>query len=106
MQGGSQNGLGEYATIHITPESEFSYVSFETNVGTENYMDLVHKVVETFKPGKMIITFYATRNSKAVRFHEDIKKCRKIDTYQRNDIQFCSFQDCDMTYAHFCKPFF
>ena len=53
--------MGDYATIHITPEPEFSYVSFETNIATGNYMDLVTKVVDTFKPGKLIVTFYATR---------------------------------------------
>ena len=55
-----------------------------------------------------------------------MKECRQIDDFRRNDIQFCSFQvgtqlfdynfkcvlylqyfqDCDMTYAHFCKPNF
>jgi len=102
----NEGGVGDYATIHITPEPEFSYVSFETNIATENYMDLVIKVVDTFKPSKLIVTFYATRNSKAVKFHEEMKACRKIDDFRRNDIQFCSFQDCDMTYAHFCKPNF
>lgn len=57
----NNEGVGEYATIHITPEPEFSYVSFETNIATENYMDLVIKVVDTFKPNKLIVTFYATR---------------------------------------------
>ena len=53
--------MGDYATIHVTPEPEFSYVSFETNIATGNYMDLVTKVVDTFKPSKLIVTFYATR---------------------------------------------
>ena len=59
--GGYNGGVGDYATIHITPEPEFSYISFETNIATENYMDLVIKVVDTFKPNKLIVTFYATR---------------------------------------------
>ena len=54
-------GVGDYATIHVTPEKEFSYVSFETNIATQSYMELVLRVVATFKPGKFIITFYATR---------------------------------------------
>ena len=53
--------MGDYATIHITPEKAFSYVSFETNVPNESYMDLVIQVINTFLPGKFIITFYATR---------------------------------------------
>ena len=54
-------GLGEYATIHVTPEVAFSYVSFETNRLVENYMELIENVVKTFKPGKLMVTFYATR---------------------------------------------
>ena len=54
-------GLGDYATIHVTPEVAFSYVSFETNRLVENYMELIENVVNTFKPGKLMVTFYATR---------------------------------------------
>jgi len=99
-------GLGEYATIHVTPEVAFSYVSFETNRLVENYMELIENVVKTFKPGKLMVTFYATRTSPAINFHEDLKNCNKVNEFRRNDVQFCSFQDCDMTYAHFCKPIF
>jgi hypothetical protein len=37
------SGLGEYVTIHITPEPEFSYVSFESNVPATSYLDIVHR---------------------------------------------------------------
>ena len=58
--------MGEYATIHITPEMAFSYVSFETNIPSKSYMDLVIQVINTFLPGKFIITFYATRVSNVI----------------------------------------
>jgi len=102
-EGSSDSGMGDYATIHITPEKAFSYVSFETNVPNDSYMDLVIKVINTFLPGKFIITFYATRTSVAASFHQELKKCLRMDDCRRNDIQFCSFQDCDLTYAHFFK---
>ncbi|EGV96571.1 S-adenosylmethionine decarboxylase proenzyme [Cricetulus griseus] len=41
---------GTYWTIHITPEPEFSYASFETNLN-QTYDDLIRKVVKVFKPG-------------------------------------------------------
>ncbi|KAM7321794.1 hypothetical protein ACRRTK_018635 [Alexandromys fortis] len=50
--GYSMNGMksdGTYWVIHITPEPEFSYVSFGTNLSQTSYDDLIRKVVEIFK---------------------------------------------------------
>lgn len=52
-------------TIHITPESEFSYVSFESNVAAKSYSDLIERVIDTFKPGKFIVTVFANKTSPA-----------------------------------------
>ena len=55
------NGLlpdGHYFTIHITPEPDFSYVSFETNVPYTQYSDIVRKVVTMFNPGKFTTTIF------------------------------------------------
>ena len=50
-------------TIHITPEPEFSYVSFETNAhhhqGSLSCIDLVLRVVSTFQPDKFILTIFS-----------------------------------------------
>jgi len=54
---------GEYMTIHITPENKFSYVSFETNVALSNYRKLINQVINTFKPGKFIVTIFANKVS-------------------------------------------
>lgn len=54
---------GEYMTIHITPENQFSYVSFETNVALSNYRKLINQVINTFKPGKFIVTIFANKVS-------------------------------------------
>lgn len=48
-------------TIHITPEPEFSYVSFESNVASSNYGDLIARVIETFQPGKFVVTIFANK---------------------------------------------
>ena len=61
LQDSCSGGLGEYATVHVTPEVAFSYVSFETNRLVENYMELIENVINIFKPGKLMVTFYATR---------------------------------------------
>lgn len=52
---------GEYMTIHITPEAEFSYVSFESNIPQSSYMNVIARVLETFRPGKFIVTSFANK---------------------------------------------
>lgn len=42
-------------TIHITPEADFSYVSFETDVPQQSYSSLVMKLIDVFKPGKFML---------------------------------------------------
>ena len=54
-------GLGEYVTIHITPEQQFSYVSFESNVPAASYLSIVTNVLNTFNPGQFILTIFATK---------------------------------------------
>ena len=59
--GYSMNGLlpdGHYYTIHVTPEPEFSYASFETNVSCDQYHELIHKIINIFNPGKFITTIF------------------------------------------------
>lgn len=48
-------------TIHITPESDFSYVSFETNIALSSYKDVIGRVLEIFRPGKFVMTFFANK---------------------------------------------
>ncbi|EHB04016.1 S-adenosylmethionine decarboxylase proenzyme 1 [Heterocephalus glaber] len=65
--GYSKNGMKSdrsYWTIQITPEPEFSYVSFETNLSQTSYDDLIRKVVEVFKPGKFVTTLFVNQSSK------------------------------------------
>lgn len=57
---------GSYMTIHITPEPEFSYVSFETNVPLSSYEELIRRVVRTFQPGKFVVTLFANGVRSAV----------------------------------------
>lgn len=60
--GYSMNGLKgpHYWTIHITPESQCSYVSFETNIeySEQEYFNILQKLVKTFEPGRFTITLY------------------------------------------------
>lgn len=62
--GYSMNGLKDnyYWTIHVTPESHCSYVSFETNMKMKDYNQLIQKVLEVFKPGRFTLSFFADEN--------------------------------------------
>ncbi|VDL89996.1 unnamed protein product [Schistocephalus solidus] len=46
----------EYFTVHVTPEPEFSYASFETNIALPCYLQLVKRVLEMFEPQTFICT--------------------------------------------------
>ncbi|XP_057307571.1 S-adenosylmethionine decarboxylase proenzyme-like [Hydractinia symbiolongicarpus] len=61
--GYSVNGLLDkfYYTIHVTPQPDCSYVSFETNIQNENYYELIAKLAAIFKPGKFIVTLFSNR---------------------------------------------
>ena len=67
--GYSMNSLNDesYSTIHVTPQPHCSYVSYETNIQLEDYDTLVAKVLDTFRPGKFIITLFANEASSATR---------------------------------------
>lgn len=54
-------------TIHITPEPDFSYVSFETNVPVSSYKEIIGRVLDTFLPGKFTVTVFNNQVSKPLK---------------------------------------
>jgi S-adenosylmethionine decarboxylase len=54
-----------YFTIHVTPQPECSYVSFETNAVLQDYRPLVQRVVKCFRPQRF--TLVVTYNQKALQ---------------------------------------
>ncbi|KXJ76276.1 hypothetical protein RP20_CCG009985 [Aedes albopictus] len=115
--GYSMNGVsksGCYMTIHITPEPDFSYVSFESNVASssygdliarviDTYGDLIARVIDTFQPGKFIVTVFANKTSPAANVSRELEHLGTIDQWKRRDIQFSRFPTYDLTYAQYCK---
>lgn len=45
----------------VTPEPDFSYASFETNVRLPNYDSIVREVLEVFRPKKFTMTLFAEK---------------------------------------------
>jgi S-adenosylmethionine decarboxylase len=80
-----------YFTVHVTPEPECSYASFETNVPTQqtgrDYASIVEQVVGIFKPGRFSSTLFEAKVSreqeaagvKKVMRKEEIKGYRRVD---------------------------
>uniref|UniRef100_A0A182K1I2 Uncharacterized protein n=1 Tax=Anopheles christyi TaxID=43041 RepID=A0A182K1I2_9DIPT len=95
MNGISKNGC--YMTIHITPEREFSYVSFESNVASSDYGELIKRVIRTFQPGKFIVTVFANKTSVAANANREIEHLGIIDQWKRRDIQYSRFASYDLT---------
>jgi len=104
--GYSMNGIlknGEYMTIHITPEAEFSYVSFESNIPQSSYLDVIRRVLDTFRPGKFIVTAFANKASVVEDSHKDLLSATYLGEFLRRDIQYCHLNNYDLTYALYSK---
>ena len=50
-----------YFTVHVTPQVECSYVSFETNLEQESYTSLINRVITIFKPQKCTVSLFASK---------------------------------------------
>lgn len=104
--GYSMNGVakdGCYMTIHITPERACSYVSFESNVPMDSYDEVISRVLATFRPGKFVLTVFATPDSPAADAPRELKKFSSLGCYQQKDMQYCRFSGYDLHYALYCK---
>jgi S-adenosylmethionine decarboxylase len=54
----------QYYTIHVTPQDESPYVSFETNVvSRRDVAKTINAVLEVFRPSSFDIVFFDTRNT-------------------------------------------
>jgi len=91
--GFSLNGIlnSYYYTMHITPQEECSYVSYETNRDVKGYdaLKLSHKVVETFNPEKYTIVAIDSKNYKNI-FPVDVFEERSIEISHHFVLNFYS----------------
>lgn len=92
--GYSMNGLirgGYYMTIHVTPEAEFSYVSFETNYPAHSYSDLIARVVKTFQPESFMVTLLATAGKSGASVVPQLK-VKDFQAGNSGDSEFGAFK--------------
>ena len=50
----------------MTPQTECSWVSFETNLEKESYSSLISQVLSLFRPGKCAVSLFASKVSQYV----------------------------------------
>lgn len=118
----SNSLLGDrYATIHVTPEVDYSYASFETNFVPPSgggLAKLVEDVLKVFRPAKLSITLFVSQEddddaSEAVAGEEGVVVGRKrgglkellnpdlLERYARVDRIVYEFDGYSLVYAVF-----
>ena len=84
-----------YVTIHVTPQEESSYVSFETNVNLQqDFPGLVDKLLETFEPFSFDVVDFNTQTKITPK-----GKMVQINKFQ--DRLSCGY---DVNFSHFIVP--
>uniref|UniRef100_A0A914DKP3 S-adenosylmethionine decarboxylase proenzyme n=1 Tax=Acrobeloides nanus TaxID=290746 RepID=A0A914DKP3_9BILA len=105
--GYSMNGLipdsDEYVTIHVTPEKEFCYVSFETNQRRGCLHKQTMKVLDCFKPNKFLLTLFANEESSNGKDSQWKIWNQEIPGYKRTNLQFLRLQHDSLVYAQFTR---
>lgn len=107
--GYSMNGVipgGYYVTIHVTPEPQFSYVSFETNVPRDTYLNLVDRLLNVFRPGKFILTLFANKESRLTNDYKLFIEEETLPAYRRVDHQLMHLKNYNLTYTHYIAKTF
>ncbi|XP_014602093.1 PREDICTED: S-adenosylmethionine decarboxylase proenzyme [Polistes canadensis] len=107
--GYSMNGIsknGNYMTIHITPEPEFSYVSFESNIPEASYDEITRRVINTFNPGKCVVTIFANKKSIAASYPRKLEQNGYLNSAKNwsvSNAQYYRFKNYDLTCAFYSK---
>lgn len=71
--GYSLNGIrgGNYFAVHVTPQREGSYASFETNVEDEDFSKTICEVLTLFKPERFSLVYRVNGLTRSLPWHPD-----------------------------------
>ncbi|KAK9416032.1 putative adenosylmethionine decarboxylase [Seiridium unicorne] len=101
------NKSTHYFTVHVTPEPQCSYASFETNVpGGQNgreTSEVIEQVVGIFKPGHFSITLFEAKdtNGDTAIGTGRSKRVEKIRGYRRIDRIVHDFEDYELVFRYY-----
>lgn len=98
-------GSTHYFTVHVTPEPQCSYASFETNVparqtGRET-VDVVAQVVKIFKPGRFSVTLFEAKDDDEAPSKIKDKSMDVIQGYRRIDRVVHDLEGYELVFRHF-----
>jgi S-adenosylmethionine decarboxylase len=111
---------GHYFTVHVTPEPECSFASFETNVpGGQNgrtTAEIIEHVVRIFRPGRFSVTLFEAKGKSANPYgmgdndnmgsSQHLAKQKLVDPvtgYRRIDRIVHEFEDYDLVFRFYEK---
>ncbi|CAD5206127.1 unnamed protein product [Bursaphelenchus okinawaensis] len=105
--GYSMNGLvkdtEQYVTVHVTPEPDFCFVSFETNQRGNCLYKQTLKVLDTFKPNSFMLTLFSNEQSRHGKMVQNRLWQENIPGYERTSLQYMHVGYDTLIYAQFRK---
>jgi S-adenosylmethionine decarboxylase len=75
-------------------------VSFETNAPENDYQDLIKRVLDIFRPGQFIVTFFANQDSVGGKFKN---KQSNFPGFNSDDYLETNVKNYNVSYAHYTK---
>ncbi|OED36919.1 hypothetical protein AB834_02500 [PVC group bacterium (ex Bugula neritina AB1)] len=96
-RGYSLNGISQefYLTLHVTPQEENSYVSFETNFRSNHILKMLNYLIKLFSPESILIALYSNFFNLSHDLH--------IPGYEKKEKTKVSFKDYDIENFHLTK---
>ncbi|KAH7318089.1 S-adenosylmethionine decarboxylase [Stachybotrys elegans] len=110
---GDVNNAGHYFTVHVTPEPNCSFASFETNVpggqSGRTTAEIIEHVVSIFRPGRFSVTLFEAKGQSANPYGMGDKSVapaaqRLVDPvkgYRRIDRIVHDFEDYDLIFRFY-----
>jgi len=106
--GGDAGKAAHYFTVHVTPEPDCSFASFETNVPGgqkgRDTADIIEHVVGIFRPGRFSVTLFEAKGSgsdDAMANPEVRQRLQRVRGYRRIDRIVHDFDDYDLVFRYY-----
>lgn len=99
--GYSANGIldDSYFTIHVTPQPECSFASFETNIPLESYTNLINKVLKVFCPRRCTVTLFTNETAICGTSSQGFER-KKIHGFSQTHSSTYDFGSYNLTFVH------